>query len=70
MKAKVQLEADLATALAAQQASETALAAERQRLVAMDREFKLNKAQLTIARLETEKLKGANKAAESPAVGI
>lgn len=60
IKAKAKLEADLATALAAQQASEAALTAERQRLAAMDREFKLNKAQLTIARLEAEKLKGAN----------
>lgn len=60
IKAKAKLEADLATALAAQQASEAALTAERQRLAAIDREFKLNKAQLTIARLEAEKLKGAN----------
>jgi len=60
IKAKAKLEADLATALAAQQASEAALTVERQRLAAMDREFKLNKAQLTIARLEAEKLKSAN----------
>lgn len=65
MKAKIQLEADLATALAAQQTSEADLAAEKQRLIAMDRGFKLNKAQLTIARLEIEKLKSANKAAEA-----
>jgi predicted flap endonuclease-1-like 5' DNA nuclease len=59
VKAKAKLEADLAAAIAAKQATETALAEEKQRNAALDREFKLNKAQLSIARLESEKLKAA-----------
>ncbi len=68
---KAKLEADLAQAIEALQISEAALTVEKQRLAVMDREFKLTRAQLSIARMEAEKLKGSqNKApatVEAPA---